>query len=264
MRQSRDVVVLLSLLVSLAARPVTAQIATTGPAALARQMPTVYGPYLANISRVQILSTPGQRPSADRTASPRSSGHVPAGRQPRPPASPAGTPAAPQDTTFRTVRPAFVPQQLAARLGKTPQERQDITAILTRCLNFYTDTARQKGIPLNDVARALTYFIATNYFVYTEGSGPTPDEMSATREMIHTNMTQDATFRRMADRQKQEAYETLIVLAGFVDLGYGTAKQSGNESAAAAFREMAKQNLETLLGAPVEKMHFTSVGFALH
>jgi hypothetical protein len=162
------------------------------------------------------------------------------------------------------VRPAFVPQQLAARLGKTPQERRDIEAVLTRCLHFYTDTARQKRVPLNDVALALNYFISTNYYVYSLGSGPTQNEMNATRDLIRANMAQDPTFRRMSDRQKQEAYETLIVLAGFVDMGYGTAKHSGNESAAASFREMAKHNLETLLGAPVEKIHFTSEGLALN
>ena len=131
-------------------------------------------------------------------------------------------------------------------------------------MNNYTDVARQKGVPLHDVARAVNYYISTNYFVYSQGKGPTPSEMAATRDIIRANMGQDETFRRMSDRQKQEAYETLIVLAGFADLGYGTAKQSGNESLAAPFREMAKQNLETLLGVPVEKIHFTNAGLEIH
>jgi hypothetical protein len=263
MRKQRDVVVLLGVLVSLTPLIVTAQIARTGSAALARQMPTVYGPYLAHISRVRILHKRGERTPVDRAGVHRAGRQVPAGRQPSTPASTVGTLSANQDTAFHTVRPAFVPQQLAARLGKTPQERQDIKAVLTQCLHFYTDTARHKGVPLNDVARALNYFIATNYFIYAQGSGPTPQEMHATREMIRANMAQDATFRRMSDRQKQEAYETLIVLAGFVDLGYGTAQQNGDERAAASYRAMAKQNLETLLGVPVEKIHYTSAGLAL-
>ena len=119
-------------------------------------------------------------------------------------------------------------------------------------------------MPLNDVARALNYFISTNYFVYTSGAGPTPDQMSATRDSIRANMAQDDAFRRMSDKQKQEAYETLIVLAGFVDLGVGTAKQSGDANAAAQFREMAKHNLETVLGVPIEKIHFTNDGLSLN
>ena len=161
-------------------------------------------------------------------------------------------------------QPPFVPQQLATRIGKTQQERQYIEGVLTKCLNFYVDTAIQKRVPLNDVALALNYFISTNYFVYSSGAGPTPQQMSATRDLIRANMTRDDAFRSMSDKQKQEAYETLIVLASFVDFGAGTAKQSGDANTAAQFREMAKYNLETLLGVPIEKIHFTNDGLALN
>jgi uncharacterized protein DUF6683 len=87
--------------------------------------------------------------------------------------------------------------------------------------------------------------------------------MSATRERIRANMIQDDAFRSMSDKEKQEAYETLIVLAGFVDLGFGTARQSGNTIVATQFRDMAKHNLETLLGEPIESIHFTSEGLTI-
>ncbi len=237
------------------------QVFSTGPAGLARQMPTIYGPYLANISRVRILQKRGKLNSTSGSTS--STSKRPVGQKPT--TQPAGgLPAAAGDTAFHASQPPFVPQQLAERLGKTQQERQYIEGVLTKCLNFYTDTAIQKGVPLNDVARALNYYISTNYFVYSLGAGPTPEQMSATRDSIRANMVQDDAFRRMSDKQKQEAYETLIVLAGFVDLGYGTAKQTGDANAAAQFREMAKHNLETLLGAPIEKIHFTNDGLALN
>jgi hypothetical protein len=47
--------------------------------------------------------------------------------------------------------------------------------------------------------------------------------------------------------------ETLIVLAGFVDLGYGAGTESNNELLTKPFREKAKQNLETWLAVPIEK-----------
>ena len=240
---------------------VSAQIAPYGPAALARQMPTVYGPYLANISRVRILQKRGQLNTSTVGIK------LPKGQPPntgRPPASrPTGAPTS-TSTIFHPTQPPFVPQQLAERLGKTAEEQKFIANTLTRCLNFYTDGARQKGVPLNDLARAINYYIATNYFVYSLGAGPNQPQMDATRDMIRTNLTNDETFQQMSDHQKQEAYETLIVLAGFVDLGYGTARKTGDESTAAQFRDMARQNLETLLGTKVEKMHFTSEGLVLN
>jgi hypothetical protein len=210
---------------------------------VARQKRQDYDSYLAKIARLKILGQHGRFTSSAK---------------PMPSTSAAN--ASSQSTIFQPVGPAFVPQLLASRLGKSPQDQQYIEELLTRCLNFYTDTARQKGVPLYDVARALNYFIATNYFVYTQGAGPTQAQMDATRDVIRANMVQDESFQRLSDREKQQSYETLIAIAGFVDLGYGRAKQSGNDNLAAQFREMAKGNLETVLGAPIQKIHFTSAG----
>jgi hypothetical protein len=116
MRKPRGVVVLLGVLVSFVPLTVTAQIATTGPAALAQQMPRIYGPYLAMMSRVRVLQKQEQGNPVDGAGVTRPAGQVPAGRQSSRPSSAAGTLPAKLDTTFHTVRPAFVPQQLAARL----------------------------------------------------------------------------------------------------------------------------------------------------
>jgi hypothetical protein len=212
---------------------------------VARQKRQDYDSYLARIGRLKILGQHGRFTSANSAKSAPSS---------------SSANASSQATIFQPVGPPFVPQQLAARLGNTPQDQKYIEELLTRCLSFYTDTARQKGVPLYDVARALNYFIATNYFVYTQGAGPTQEQMDATRNMIRANMVQDESFQRLSDREKQQSYETLIAIAGFVDLGYGRAKQSGNENLAAQFREMAKGNLETVLGASIQRIHFTSEG----
>jgi hypothetical protein len=242
-----------------------AQIASSGPAALARQMPNIYAPYLANISRVKILQRqgklkPGYGGAATRKSTPPATPQ-PGSKNPQPSSK---TPPAISDTTFTPVGAPFVPHQLSVQLGKSPQEQKYIEEVLTKCLNFYKDNAQQKGVPLNDVARALNYYIATSYFVYSNGSGPSQKQMDATRDTIKTNLIQDETFKQMSDRQKQEAYETLIVLAGFVDLGYGTTRQNGNDASAAQFRDMAKHNLETLLGVPVDKIHFTDDGLQLN
>jgi len=219
---------------------------------IARQKSRDYDANLGNLSRTRIVIKPGK---------------FPPGTQPKNPPGPtttSGRVPSDQTTTFRPVEPAFVPQQLAARMGKTPQEQQYIEDLLTKCLDFYTQTARQKGIPLYDVARALNYYISTNYFIYSEGAGPTKAQMDKTRAVISSNIVQDQNFRRMSDREKQESYETLIVIAGFVDLGYGTAKQSGNQNLAAQFHEMARHNLETLLSSPIDKIRFTDDGLVLN
>ena len=264
MRKPVFVVVLMNSLLVLAAFRLTAQVYQTGPAGLAQQMPRIYGPYLSNISRVRILQNQDKLNSPHGGAVNGLGRPVASGPQRNDHSRAASSNNSNnKDTVFHTVEPAFVPQQLAARLGKTSGERQYIDEILTKCLNFYTDTAQQKGVPLHDVARAVNYYISTNYYVYSQGKGSTQKQMDATRDMVRANMVQDENFQRMSDRQKQEAYETLIVLAGFVDLGYGTGAKSSNELLTKPFREMAKQNLETLLGVPIEKIHFTDAGLTI-
>jgi hypothetical protein len=134
---------------------------------IARQQRQAYDHHRAKISRLRVLEKAGRFTSAPRA-------------NPIRPGGPASTtaPASDQDTVSTRLSPHSFPEQLAARLGKTPPERQYIQELLTKCLNFYTDTARQQGVPLHDGARALNYYIAINYFIYTQGAGPTRSRMA--------------------------------------------------------------------------------------
>jgi hypothetical protein len=53
MRKQFLVFVLLGALLTFAPSSANAQISNTGPAGLARQMPRIYGPYMANRSRIK-------------------------------------------------------------------------------------------------------------------------------------------------------------------------------------------------------------------
>jgi hypothetical protein len=213
-----------------------AQVLSAQPAGLAAEMPRVYAPYLANVSRIRLLEKPPHRPARIATAA----------------------------TTFQVVGPPFVPRKLATNLGKTSWDRQEIEATLTRCLAQYAGGTRQRSAAFQDLARALVYFLATNHAVFSEGKRPpTQAQLDASRAAIRASMLADERFREMSDMQKQEAFETLVVLAGFVDLGYGAAKQIGDRAAAARFQEMARQNLEALLGVPAERVRFTSAGLTI-
>jgi hypothetical protein len=53
MKKQFRVVILVLACLGIAAVPLSAQVSTTGPAGLARQMPRIYGPHMANVSRVR-------------------------------------------------------------------------------------------------------------------------------------------------------------------------------------------------------------------
>ena len=74
------VTVLLDALVVLAAFPLIAQVYQTGPAGLAQQMPHIYAPYMANISRVRILENKDKLNTPYRGGVSVPGGRVPSGR----------------------------------------------------------------------------------------------------------------------------------------------------------------------------------------
>ena len=53
MKKQLGILVLLVVFASLGMQSSNAQVATTGPAGLARQMPRIYGPYMANRARIK-------------------------------------------------------------------------------------------------------------------------------------------------------------------------------------------------------------------
>jgi hypothetical protein len=61
MRKRLLVFFLLCALISICPPPANSQIANTGPAGLARQMPRIYGPYMANRSRIKYKQKQKQK-----------------------------------------------------------------------------------------------------------------------------------------------------------------------------------------------------------
>jgi hypothetical protein len=61
MRKSLLVFFLLGVLLYFVPAPAAAQVSTTGPAGLARQMPRIYSPYMANRARIKYKQKHKQR-----------------------------------------------------------------------------------------------------------------------------------------------------------------------------------------------------------
>lgn len=70
------IIVLACALLGLTSIPLSAQVSNTGPAGLARQMPRIYGPYMANRARIKYQQKHGrQRRHVNRHVSSRTRRH---------------------------------------------------------------------------------------------------------------------------------------------------------------------------------------------
>jgi hypothetical protein len=182
---------------------------------------------------------------------------------PAPPTRPggggSGQPLAGQ-TTFRPVAASIVPQRWAWQMGKTPEKRARLEKFFAALLEDYREMAKERGAPLNDVARASSFAAGTSYDVYNEGRMLGERPFRAMREQMYAALAASPKFQTLDDRQRQEMYESYILLGMFVSVMYENAVKDHDPELAARMRRLARIQLEGAFGAPVERLRFTDEG----
>lgn len=190
-----------------------------------------------------------RRRRAARQAPPRGSAGVP------PPAGSTGG-----GTTFRQAASSIMPQEMAREMARTPDERQKLDHIFSDLLENYRNNLRRSGAPPNDVARAASFLIASSYMVYFDARPLSDAQYLALRRQMHEVFAGDAQFQRLPDRERQRMFEGYGITAAWIDIGYQIVKKDGDREGMAQWREMARRNLENMLGAPPEQVRFTDSG----
>jgi len=134
--------------------------------------------------------------------------------------------------------------------------------LMTALLEEYEKNARAAGKP-NDVALALSFFLATNASLYHDAGQPTDSQILELRETIAEALLQASAFNGVTDRKKQEMYETLVLFTGFALAAYQEGKQQGNPASVRVAQQLAGQNLQALTGVSPDKTSFTDQGLSI-
>ncbi|BCM92686.1 hypothetical protein IAD21_04568 [Abditibacteriota bacterium] len=144
---------------------------------------------------------------------------------------------------------------------------QILTSVRTDLKNNHTS-----NLPLNNVARAQVYALSQLYPLLMTPEGErvsedmpefTQENMEAVRRQFALALGSDKTFRAMSDREKQEAYETYLLMPTLAGQLYDMAVQSGNEEGQKLARDMAKDTLQQMLSAEANQLHFSSIGVSI-
>lgn len=180
-------------------------------------------------------------------------------------AQPESLPSNPDEATSTTFQPqatAIMPEVIAERTAKTPQERQEVAQNLTRWLQDYTQLLRKNNKPENDVARATAFLIANNYQVYS-GKKISQPQFDALVANIRTTLGQDRQFLAASDRTKQQIYEEAAIMGTYVLVAQEIAQQNKDSQSVAQLRDIAKRVVESFFEVPIEKVRLTSQGVEL-
>ena len=137
-----------------------------------------------------------------------------------------------------------------------------VFSILTTILQEFDKAARAAGHP-NDLALALSFFLATNASIYHGAGQPADPPMVELRDTIAEALVENNALNGVNDRQKQEMYETLVIFTGFALAVYEEGKQGGNAESIKTSQQLAGQNLLAFIGISPDKITFTDQGLSI-
>jgi hypothetical protein len=128
--------------------------------------------------------------------------------------------------------------------------------LLTVLLEEFDKGARAAGHP-NDLALAMSFFLATNASIYHDAGEPSDPQMVELRDTIAEALVEGNALSSMGDRKKQEMYEALVLFTGLALATYQEGKRGGNAETVKVSQKLAGQNLLAVMSISPDKITFT-------
>ncbi len=171
-------------------------------------------------------------------------------------------------TMFKESGTSIAPAKLAAVFAKNiGGSEQDLKKAFQVLLDVYKQRAKEQGAPPNDMARTLAYSVAANYIYFNGKAGLDEGPIGVLRGKIRVALNEDAKFRALTDRQKQEMSETMVILAHLVAVGVESIAEKApadkRTDVKAGFRQLAGVNLKGLLGVDPKRVSFDKSGLVI-
>ena len=195
-------------------------------------------------------STSSTRTSSSSTATPG----------PRTPASP-GNRTDESALRFQPNGTRITTRKLADLLGNTAEERERYRKLMNAVLDGFDQKVKGAGLQ-NDIAIALSYFLAENARIYHGSSELSDQQYVDIRNVIAEALVSLDALDSITDRSKQEFYEGLVAYTGITQFGYEQSRQAGNDEMAKLYQKVAGQNLKTVTKMSPDDINFNPNGLS--
>ena len=159
---------------------------------------------------------------------------------------------------FRPIANSGVSKQIADVLGRDPKERTALLGIFQEIKKSYEAEAA-KGGKSNNIAAALTFFLAATSMAYHQTDAPSDRVTDALVEVLQQELSASPEFKSMTNLQKQQMHDWLVVAGGFVLAGYLDAVKTSDEKELADYKQVANECFKLVLGTGIEKFNLAEI-----
>lgn len=149
--------------------------------------------------------------------------------------------------------------ELAAQLGMTPEEREQLLLLFAGTKEAFEAEVSAKGRS-KDISAAFTLFIATAVTVYHNDAEPSDAAIDNLWEGMSSALTEMPEVANLTNAEKQHMYDMLIGFSGFLLAGYAAGQAPDGEETRAVFRQLAGMLIQTILKTDPDKLRFTKDG----
>lgn len=163
---------------------------------------------------------------------------------------------------FTPVGDSGVVKALADAFGRNEGEKAAVAEAFKQIKQGYEAEVAKEG-KSNNLAAAMTFFIAANVAAYHQAELPADAATDKLFQSLQETMAGVPAFARLSNPEKQQLHDWLVYMAGFVLTGYTEAKQSGDRESLKSFGELADYSMRLVLGVEVGKLSFAGDELAI-
>jgi hypothetical protein len=147
---------------------------------------------------------------------------------------------------------------LAAALSKEPETQKALMSIFEAGMQGYAQEAGKEGLA-NDVAGALTFFLAAAMLVTNDGVAPDDDGLTIVARQLQ-QIFDTPEMKKVADADKQKFFELLVGMGSWLMASWQIAGQTNDEPLKAQLKEAARGVIKGFLKLEPSQVRITSAG----
>jgi hypothetical protein len=147
-------------------------------------------------------------------------------------------------------------QRFASSLSQDPAQVKEMTEAFTQGLKAFEAEAKRLGRP-NSVAMAFAYLVGVCVMVDSDHEAPEAALLTL-QAKVDAAFGESADFKKLSDKERQQLYETMVLMATLPLAGYAVAKETHDDALLQTYRGVAATALEVTLGVRPEKLTFTA------